>query len=329
VGFLVVNRSGDGSLSGNPGTDENQTYAIDGRLGIGDNTLLLAWAAKTETPGLNGKDNAFAVNGEYNDSDWTVRLGYTEVGDAFNPEVGFLARSDYRKIDTTVLRRIRPQNSKHIFELRPHISYRGYWDFDGFQETGFLHVDSIIEWKSGRELRSGVNFTREGVKTPFDIVSGVTIQPGTYDHKEVVLEFLGNQSAPLNFSLHSVIGGRFGGDRVTMEPSIRYRIGEKFSSELVYSYNNFDLPVPGGDFTANLARLRLSYSFTPKMLLQALMQYNETNDTLSTNLRFSWLQSGNTGLYLVYNEVDDRGFGALPRGREFIVKYSRLFDVLN
>jgi hypothetical protein len=328
LGFLAVSRDGDGSLLGNGGDDENQTYAVDGRLGIGDNGLLLGWAAKTSTPGRNGKDDAFAVNGEYNDSDWTMRVGYSEVGADFNPEVGFLARRDYRKFDTTILRRIRPANSKNIFELRPHISYRGFWDFEGFQETGYLHVDSIIEWKSGIELRSGVNFTREGVKTPFDIIDGVTIQPGTYDHEELVVEYLGNQSAPLNFSLRSIVGGRFGGDRVTMEPTIRYRIGEKFSSELSYSYNNFDLPVPGGDFTANLSRLRLSYSFTPKMLLQALMQYNETDDKLSTNLRFSWLKSGNTGLYLVYNEVDEGGLGALPRGREFIVKYSHMFDVL-
>lgn len=328
VGFMVVDRQGDGSLSGNSATDENQTYAIDGQLGVGNNGLILGWAAKTSTPGLNGKDTAFAVNGQYDNSDWSWSGGYTEVGADFNPEVGFLSRRDYRKFNTTILRRIRPQNSRSIFELRPHISYRGYWDFDGFQETGFLHVDSIVEWKSGRELRSGVNFTREGVKTPFDIVDGVTIQPGTYDHEEAVIEFHGNRSAPLNLSVVSFIGGRFGGDRVTVEPTIRYRIGDKFSSELAYSYNNFDLPVVGGDFTANLGRMRLSYSFTPKMQIQALMQYNERDDQVSTNLRFSWLKTGNTGLYIVYNEVDERGFGAMPRGREFVVKFSHVFDVL-
>jgi hypothetical protein len=86
--------------------------------------------------------------------------------------------------------------------------------------------------------------------------------------------------------------------------------------------------VPGGDFTANLMRLRLSYSFTPKILLQLLAQYSELDDQVSTNLRFSWLQSANTGLYIVYNEIDERGLGALPNGREFIIKFSHLFDVL-
>jgi hypothetical protein len=41
-----------------------------------------------------------------------------------------------------------------------------------------------------------------------------------------------------------------------------------------------------------------------------LMQYNESDDVMSTNLRFSWLQSANAGLYVVYNEVDERGVGA-------------------
>jgi len=98
---------------------------------------------------------------------------------------------------------------------------------------------------------------------------------------------------------------------------------------LAYDYNDFDLPVPNGQFRANLTRLRLSYSFSPKILVQALLQYNEVDDVFGTNFRFSWLQSANSGLFLVYNEVDERGVGARPTGREFIIKYSHIFDVFN
>jgi len=328
IGFLIVDRQGDGSLLDNGDDDQNQTYAIDGRWGIGDNLLLQGWAARTETPGLAGKDDAFSFQGDYDNADWSGGLGYTELGDDFNPEVGFLSRRGYRKYDGRILRRIRPNDLWGLFEIRPHVVYRGYWDFDGFQETGFLHFDSQWEFFNSKEIRTGFNFTTEGVKEPFDIIDGVTIQPGTYKHEEVQLAFLGDQSKPLNFSMRAVVGGRFGGDRMSLSPAVRYRIGEKFSSELAYDYNALDLPVPGGDFTANLVRLRLSYSFTPKILLQMLTQYNEVEDQLSTNLRFSWLQSANTGLYLVYNEIDERGLGAPPRGREFIIKFSHIFDVL-
>jgi hypothetical protein len=105
-------------------------------------------------------------------------------------------------------------------------------------------------------------------------------------------------------------------------------VGDKLTSELIYAHNDFDLPVPNGDFTADLWRFRVSYSFTPRMLLQLLTQYNEQADELQSNVRFSWLQSANAGLYFVYNEIDERGVGALPRGREFVIKYSRIFDLL-
>ena len=84
-----------------------------------------------------------------------------------------------------------------------------------------------------------------------------------------------------------------------------------------------------GDFSVTLARLRLSYSFTPSTQLQALVQYNDRNDTLGTNIRFSWLRDGNSGLFLVYNELNERGPEALPTGRELILKYSHQFDVFD
>ncbi|WP_197493038.1 DUF5916 domain-containing protein [Woeseia oceani] len=329
VGFLIVNRDGDGSITGDSSTDENQTYAIDGRWGIGDNLLLQGWAAATATPGMEGRETAYSVSGAYDSAEYNMGMGYTEVREGFNPEVGFLSRSEYRKGNANIMRRIRPDDMWGLLEIRPHISWNGYWDFEGFQETGYLHVDSHWEWKSGFEVHTGMNFTKSGVKDPFDIVPGVTVLPGTYDHREAQIVVMTDQSAPFSANVRTVIGGRFGGDRVTLEPTLKYRVGERFSSELSMQYNDFDLPVANGDFQVNLTRLRLSYSFTPKMLLQALVQYNDSRDVVGTNLRFSWLQSANSGLYLVYNEVDDRGIGAPPVGREFILKYSHIFDVFN
>jgi hypothetical protein len=329
IGAMFINRQGDGSYLVAADNDENQTYAIDGRWGIGDNLLLSTWVAQTATPGLDGRDDAFALKADYESSTWSYRLNYTEVGGDFNPEVGFLTRTEYQRIEGFVMRRIRPENLWGLLEVRPHSSYTGFWDFDGFQETGFWHNDVHWAFRNGYEVHTGVNFTRSGLQEPFEIIDGVIIQPGTYDHVEGQLIFFTDQAAPLSFELSSIVGGRFGGDRVSLEPILRYRIGETFSSELSYNYNEFDLPVPGGQFDANLARLRLSYSFTPKILLQALVQYNELEDVIASNLRFSWLQSANSGLYLVYNEVDENGIGALPTGREIILKYSRIFDVFN
>jgi hypothetical protein len=80
----------------------------------------------------------------------------------------------------------------------------------------------------------------------------------------------------------------------------------------------------------NLLRARISYSFTPRVFTQALVQYNDLTDRWSTNLRFGWLQTANTGLFVVYNENRETGGAALGvRDRSFIVKFSRLVDLLD
>ena len=123
-----------------------------------------------------------------------------------------------------------------------------------------------------------------------------------------------------------VAGGFFGGDRFRVSPSIRYRIGETFNASLSYNHNDIDLP--GGDFEVNLTSLRLSYSFTPKISLQAFVQHNERDNVLATNLRFAWLQEAGAGLYIVYNETDDDiNSPGRPR-KELVIKYSRILDLL-
>ena len=329
IGAIYTSRDGDGSYLVPADDDDNHSYAIDGTWGIGNNFALKGWLAKSDTPGLDGNDEAYSVEANYSSAIWGADLGFTEVGEDFNPETGFLARSEYRKVRGFLQRTIRIDDFWNLLEIRPHVTYQSYWKFDGFHESEWLHFDVPLVWNSGAELHPALNFTTAGVIDAFEIVEDVWIQPGTYEHEELSVGYFSDESKPFSFGLHAVIGGRFGGDRVSIEPSLSYRIGETFRTEVSVNYNDFDLPVPNGEFTANLARWRLSYSFTPKIQLQALFQYNESADTVGTNIRFSWLQSANSGLYLVYNEVDEREAGSLPTGREFIVKYSHIFDVFD
>jgi len=326
IGAILVDRNGDGSYLIPEAADKNRTYGIDGRLGIGEFTMIRGWAAMTDTPGLEGDDHAFSLKANYDSVKWSNGIEYTEVGENFNPEVGFLRRSDYRKFSVRSLRRIRPDDLWGLLEVRPHASYQGFWDFDGFQETGFLHTDIHWEWKNAYELHTGFNVFTDGIKEPFDIVDGVTVAPGTYDDNEVQFYFTTDRSAPFSFRLRTTVGGKFGGDRFIISPAIDFRMGDKFSSSLSVNYSDYDLP--GGAFSVMLSRLRLSYSFTPKILVQALVQYNDYDEIFGTNLRFSWLRTANTGFYFVYNEVDERYPGAPPTGREVILKYSYIFDIL-
>ena len=330
IGGIFVNRQATGRLAGDD--DHNRTFAVDGTWGIGQSTMLSSFVAKTQTPGVSKDDVAFNVRSITNLPRLDVELGYQEVGDQFNPEVGFLSRRGYRKPDARIMTRFRPSDFIGIQELRPHATYRAFFGFDGFQETGYLHLDNHWVWRNSHELHTGVNFTKEGVRDPFEIYPGVVVPADTYDHAEAQLVFMTNQGAPVSLNLQTRIGGLFGGNRVMLGPTVKARIGETFTTELAYERNDVDLP--GGRFVTNLARARISYSFTTRMFVQALVQYNDRADIWSVNLRFGWLQAANTGLFVVY--TDTRGLYALydpsdrPErvDRSFIVKYSRMFDLL-
>ena len=327
IGAIVVNRDATGSL-GRDG-DYNRTYAFDGRWGIGEGGTISGFAAATDTPELSGDDAyAYAMSAQHQSERARLSLGYTEVAPNFNPEVGFLARQSYRRMNASVFTTFRPDDFMGVHEFRPHVNHNTVFDFaTGQRETQFTHIDNHTEWRNGYEIHTGMNLSKEGVFEPFEIFPGVVVPPGTYDHKEAQIAGNTNLGAPVSANINTIIGGLFGGDRVTITPSIAGRVGETFNAAFEWSYN--DLRLPGGDFTTNLARVRLSYSFTTRMFFQALVQYNDRADLWSSNLRFGLLSDANTGLFVVYNDIQGLG-SEIPTGagRTLTLKYSYLFDLL-
>jgi len=194
AGAIFVNRAATGDLA--PPGANNQTYGADGKWGIGRYSSVEGYAARTTTPGLTGPDYAYSIEASHDSPAWLLSAGYREVARDFNPTVGFLTRREYRRPSGLVMYRYRPADLLGLLELRPHVSYTGYWKPDGFQESGRLHVDNHWEWRSGWELHTGVNFTNEGVIDPFEIYPGVIIPQGTYDNAEAQIVGLTNQGAP-------------------------------------------------------------------------------------------------------------------------------------
>jgi len=326
IGAILTNRQATGDLA--PDNAYGRTFGLDGKIGIGMTSVLSGFLSKTDTPGVDEGDYAYNLRSQTNRPQWDFNVGYQEVGAGFNPETGFLSRRGYRKPDVFLMTRFRPKDFIKIQELRPHANFRGFWGLDGFQETGYMHIDNHWQFRDSTEIHTGMNLTREGVRRPFEIFPGVIVPPGTYDHAEAQIVAMSNQGVPFSVSMRTTIGGFFGGDRRSFNPSLRMRAGEALTAQIDYQRNNINLP--GGKFATNLVRTRVSYSFTSRMFTQALIQYNDRADVWSMNFRFGWLQAANTGLFVVY--TDTRGLYDLferpeRTDRSLTVKYSYMFDL--
>ena len=325
IGALFVNRQGTGPHSLQD--DYNRTYALDGRWGIGQNGMVSGFYGGTETPGRLGRDHALSLSGTYNSEMWRISSGYKENGEDFNPEVGFVTRTGFRNYDLAIQNTSRPEGFLKFQELRPHMSYSHFWNFDGLTETTYLHTHFQGEFEDSSSAGIAYDVRSENVFDTFS-VSGLEIPPGRYDWAEVSSSVYYDRSAPVSAGVRAEAGGFFGGSIVTLRPSVRARIGEIFNLQLSYSRNDIDLP--SGSTITNLTSVRAGYNFSPRVFLQTLLQHNDSAQLWSLNFRFGWLQDANTGLFLVYNETEGLlDYVPMGAGRSVIVKYSYLFDVLD
>src|SRR6056300_856309 len=217
-------------------------------------------------------------------------------------------------------------SNNHAFNFLAVYNWNGWNVRAGYtEETGFLHVDNHWVWESGFEIHTGINFTRETVLSAFPI-SNVTVATGEYNHQEFQFVLISNANRKFFYQTRTVIGGYFGGNRVSSNNKITYRVGDKFNAEGVLNFNQLSLP--NGEAKVVVSGARFAYSFTPRMFLQSLVQYNNVSNITSVNARFGWLRNANTGLFVVVNIIKDTDYLDMLNNQSITIKYSHQFDLL-
>jgi len=291
------------------------------------------YLAGTATPGVTGDQYSGGLSGNYTSRDWSFSGEYRQVAANFSPEVGFVARPSSRFVQGRILRKVRFPKIPWFRELRPHASYREFYNLAWFAETRVIHIDNHFEFSNGAFFQlPALNFTREGLTDPFEISPGIVVPPGTYDNFEWGFAFNSDLSAPLSVEGRIEIGGFYSGHRKGTTTTFNGRLGETFVASVLLNYNDVDLPE--GSFETSLLSLRAAYSFTPRIYIQALVQYNDQTANWSSNIRFGWLNTAGTGLFRVYNDIqhtgqfDRTGINRGPVDRAFVVEFTKQFQLL-
>ncbi|MBI4474746.1 MAG: hydrolase, partial [Acidobacteria bacterium] len=323
LGAIFLNRTAAG-FNASP-RDWNRTWGIDGKFGVGEHLTLNGFTARTETPGRTGPEHAYNVRGEYQRRAGRIYAEYVEVGNDFNPEVGFLQRKDYRNIELGAYANVRAEGLPWLREWRPHMTYESFWDFAGFQESDRYHMSAPLDFARGASISPSVNVTLEGLKEDFEIHPGIKVPPGLYRNTELALRANTNRSAAFYAGAEMDFGGFLSGNQRSFGIDGGARKGSLFSSSVRWRRN--DIRLREGNFETDLIQWRFNWNFTPLTYLQYLVQYNNSIDTFSANIRFGVLNTAGTGLFLVYNEGRSLD-GFAPLTRTFILKYTRQFDIM-
>jgi hypothetical protein len=324
VGVMLTNRS----ASIQAPARSNQAYGVDGSFSFYQNVNLNGFYARTETPGLVGRAESYQTHFDYSPDRYAIAAEHLFVGDAFNPEVGFVRRGDIRR--TFVAGRFSPRpNSKRVRRLSWEGRVEYIADTRGRLESRQQALSFDTEFQNSDQYRAEYSGNYELLVRPFNVSRETTIPVGGYDFDTFLTSYtFGPQrkwAGSLSFGQGEFYDGRqtslgFGSARVELTP--------RFSLEPSVMINWIDLPY--GNFATKILRTRTTYTFTPRMFVTGLMQYNTSNRTMSTNVRLRWEYIPGSEFFAVYTEDRDTTLaGQLGQfshllNRGFVLKLNRL-----
>ena len=326
IGALLTSRSV--SLDG---AGSNQAYGADANFSFFDSVNFLGYYARTRTTGLTGRDASYQARFDYGADRYGFELDHLLVEDNFRPDMGFLRRDNFRRTSVSGRFSPRPQSIESVRQFVLEASLDRFLTADaGWLETRQQQVALQTELENSDQFGVRLSDSYELLQTPFrPSGGGVTIPVGDYDFTDVRLTYALGPQRLLNGRVEVATGGYFDGKLTSIDLSRgRVDLSPRLSVEPSFSFNWIDLP--GGSFRTDLARGRLNYTFSPRMFVSGLFQYNSTSRTLGTNLRLRWEYSPGSELFVVFTEEQDvdplrPDRYADLRNRGFVVKVTRLF----
>ena len=280
----------------------NSVYGVDADFEPTSRLKVRTFWTESRDP-EEGRDHASGLGAIYRRPVWRWSLDALEIGDRFDPEMGFLRRKGVRRYASTLTFVPRPE-IPHIRNLFFEGRGEAYTDLDGEVESSYLGFDLFsFRTKTDDVLAIYSDSSFERLAEPFEIHRGVVLPAGEYQWNDLGLWMETNASRVVSGSGWVQKGSFWNGDRLAHGTTLRLRPGRHFRSES--SWDRHRVELPAGSFTKNLFRQRLQVAFTPDLATAAFVQFSDSAELLAANLRLGWAYRPGADLFLVLNQTWD------------------------
>ena len=297
VGFMGIEKQ-----SGNTLDSFNETGGADTRLVFFKNWVVDAHMAGTQSHGNPSGASDLGASLTYR-SNWLEGLvERRKTGPNFNPEVGFVERTDSNETRGDL-----------TFKARPKIAGVRELQFEGF----LLHAPDTRgavfsqEWLTSfyAEFNNGghtdndiVHPFTQLITTPFHIYKNIFIPNGLYHFTRHQVSYGSREDRRFTYNFTERFGSFYGGRLNELSIQSNYRANAKFSIGTSGTWDRFRLPLPNGNFSVVLASLQGNYSFNRFLTFTSLIQMDTSNtQAASANLRLRYNYRPDSDLYVIYN----------------------------
>ncbi|MCP3984553.1 MAG: carbohydrate binding family 9 domain-containing protein [bacterium] len=261
-----------------------------------------SWLQHSTTSGPVGDDTAWSARLAYPNDLWNWALDIKQVGEDFNPALGFVNRPETRQSIASLRRRWRPAGSAvRIYEA----SAFGIVTTDLGNDLESLYVSSNgrIENHAGDFIKLEGNIQTEVLETAFEILPGIVVPKDRYDFSRVTLSGGTATSRPLAAELSFGAGTFYSGHIRAGRALLEWRASKHFFASLEFLQNSVRLHE--GNFTTRLGRVNINVVFTPDLSWETFMQFDNLSNSLGWNSRLRWILRPGEEIVFVWNQAFD------------------------
>jgi hypothetical protein len=299
-GLVTVKNRPDGS---------NIVGAIDGFFRLGQSHSLNTMAVYSTS--TNGGKKGFSGFAQYYYTTNQFKVWWTQsvVTKDFNPEMGFVSRSDV--VGTTpgifFYNRGNWLPKKYIRAFEPGIMTEFYHQ----ASTGKLierqiNINPIwFNFQNGGFMGYLVNPTFQFLPEPFQPL-GTTISVGSYNYVRQQIYASTDPSKMLNMTIQHDWGTYFNGKLVANDIKVQFAPIPHVS--IIGRFNRNHFKKVGDELTTknvDLYSIEGRFALNPRVQLISFIQKNSENNLQNYNIRLSWEYQPLSYIYFVYNH---RGF---------------------
>ncbi len=307
LGGLVTSRDALGSGA----AEYNRSYGVDANLSFRERLLVHSYLAVSQYPDREGNNRAGRISVAFRDRLWDVSALYREIGDAFDPGMGFVARKGIRHTYATLGAHPRP-DIPGVNEINPYLEVDYITNLRSALETRAVTTGVDVAFLDGGSLTVSASDRFEVIEEVFPVAGQGLVPEGRYGFREGSLGYRSNAARPLVGEVRVSGGGFYHGTRRSVTLGGSWRPNPHFAVDLGVERNEIDLP--GESFTADVFGARVDLAGSTRSFLSAFFQYNTASEDRVLNLRYNFIHSPLSDLFIVFSQRQnpDQG-GVLER----------------
>ncbi|MEP7117892.1 MAG: hypothetical protein ABI880_09930, partial [Acidobacteriota bacterium] len=322
IGMIATSRNS--AALGSAGS--SYSLGADAQFNLRSDVFINAYWARTDNRGASGDPTSYRGRFDWNADRYGVNVEHLFVGEGFDPEVGFMRRTAFRRSYAQARFSPRPKRLAGVRKL----SFETSGDYIAGAATGRVESEEFkgnvnVELNNGDFVNTEVTQAFEALVAPFEVARGVTVPIGEYRFTQAKASYFMGLQRRISGGLTLGRGNFYDGSLSEVTWRGRVEFTPQFYAEPTLSWNRVDTPFGTGN--SNLASTRLTYTVTPRMFVAALVQYQSRTQSMSTNLRFRWEYQPGSELFVVYSDgrtTLNPGYPDLEN-RSFVVKATKLF----